>query len=70
MDNYLINYPNQETALACKRNGEWKKFSIQEYVELTNLISFGMLNLGIKSGDKVGIYPWIIEPGLEIFEDN
>ena len=55
LDNYLINYPNQETALACKRNGEWKKFSIQEYVELTNLISFGMLNLGIKPGDKVGI---------------
>jgi long-chain acyl-CoA synthetase len=55
LDNYLEKYPNQEAALACKRNGEWRKFSIQEYVELTNHISYGMLNLGIKPGDKVGI---------------
>ena len=55
LDNYLEKYPNQEAALACKRNGEWRKFSIQEYVERTNDISYGMLNLGIKPGDKVGI---------------
>ena len=55
LDNYLEKYTNQEAALACKRNGEWRKFSIQEYAELTNYISYGMLNLGIKSGDKVGI---------------
>lgn len=55
LDNYLEKYPNQDAALACKRDGEWKKFSIQEYVELTNYISYGMLKLGIKPGDKVGI---------------
>jgi len=55
LDNYLEKYPNQEAALACKRNGEWCKFSIQKYVELTNHISYGMLKLGIKPGDKVGI---------------
>ncbi|MDR1584983.1 MAG: AMP-binding protein, partial [Prevotellaceae bacterium] len=55
LDNYLENYPGQDAALACKRNGVWKKFSIQEYVELTNNISYGMLKLGIKPGDKVGI---------------
>jgi len=55
LDNYLEKYPNQDAALACKRNGEWQKLSIQEYVEKTNLISYGMLKLGIKPGDKVGI---------------
>ncbi len=55
LDNYLESYPNQEAALACKREGEWKKFSIQEYSEQTNFISYGMLKLGIKPGDKIGI---------------
>ena len=55
LDNYLEKYPNQDAALACKRDGVWRKFSIQEYVELTNNISYGMLKMGIKQGDKVGI---------------
>jgi len=55
LDNYLENYPNQDVALACKRNGEWLKYSIQKYVELTNNISYGMLKIGVKPGDKIGI---------------
>jgi len=55
LDNYLEKYPAQDTALACKRQGTWLKFSIQEYVELTNCISYGMLELGILPGDKIGI---------------
>ncbi len=55
LDNYVENYPNQNAALVCKRDGVWKKFSIQEYIESTNNMSYGMLELGIKPGDKVGI---------------
>jgi long-chain acyl-CoA synthetase len=55
LDNYLEKYPTQDVALAAKRNGQWRKFSIQEYVELTNNISYGMIKSGIKPGDKVGI---------------
>ena len=55
LDNYLEKYPEQDTALACKREGVWVKYSIQHYVELTNLISYGMLEIGIKPGDKVGL---------------
>ena len=55
LDNYIEKYPNQKAALVCKRDGVWKKFSIQEYIESTNTISYGMLELGIKPGDKVGI---------------
>ncbi|MEI6751627.1 MAG: long-chain fatty acid--CoA ligase [Paludibacter sp.] len=55
LDNYLESYPNQEAALACKRDGEWRKFNIQEYCEQTNNISYGMLKLGIKPGDNIGI---------------
>ena len=55
LDNYVEKYPNQDAALACKRDGVWLKFSIQEYIEKTNNMSYGMLELGIKPGDKVGI---------------
>ena len=55
LDNYLENYPQQDAALAYKRGGQWRKYSIQEYVELTNYISYGMLKLGVKPGDNIGI---------------
>jgi len=55
LDRYVEKFPNQDAALACKRDGQWQKFSIQKYIELTNLMSYGMLEMGIKKGDKVGI---------------
>jgi len=55
LDNYLEKYPEQDAALASKRNGKWEKISIQKYAELTNDISYGLLALGIGSGDKIGI---------------
>jgi long-chain acyl-CoA synthetase len=55
LDNYLEKYPEQDTALACKREEVWVKYDIQHYVELTNQISYGMLEIGIHPGDKVGL---------------
>jgi len=55
LDNYLEKYPGQDAAVVCKRNNVWRKFSIQEYVELTNAVSYSMLSLGIEPGDKIGI---------------
>ena len=55
LDNYLEKYPDQDTALACKREDVWVKYDIQQYVELTNRISYGMLEIGILPGDKVGL---------------
>ncbi|MDL2256668.1 long-chain fatty acid--CoA ligase [Bacteroidales bacterium OttesenSCG-928-I14] len=55
LDNYLEKYPEQEAALAFKKDGIWHKISITEYVEKTNNLSYGLLALGIKPGDKVGI---------------
>jgi long-chain acyl-CoA synthetase len=55
LDNYLENYPSQDAALASKRGGQWKKISIQQYVETVNNISYGMLKLGVKPGDNIGI---------------
>ena len=30
LENYLEKYPNQDAALAAKRNGVWQKISITE----------------------------------------
>jgi long-chain acyl-CoA synthetase len=55
LDNYIERYPNQDVALACKKNNAWRKFSIREYVELTNMLSYSMIALDVKPGDKIGI---------------
>jgi long-chain acyl-CoA synthetase len=55
LPHYLENYPNQDAALVAKRDNKWLKFSIQNYIEATNNISYGFLKLGIKKGDKIGI---------------
>ncbi len=55
LDHYLEKYPNQDAALASKVKGKWNKISIQDYVEKTNLISYGLMSLGVKKGDRVGL---------------
>jgi long-chain acyl-CoA synthetase len=42
-------------ALAYKVNGEWKKFSTAETLEIINNLSYGLLSVGIKPGDTIGI---------------
>lgn len=55
LDHYLEKYPNQDAALASKKDGKWNKISIQAYIEKTNLISYGLMAIGIEKGDRVGI---------------
>lgn len=47
--------PDQPAALACKRNGKWIKYSIDEYINQINLVSAGLLKLGIGKGDTIAI---------------
>jgi long-chain acyl-CoA synthetase len=42
-------------ALAAKENGRWRKYSTEEFIEKSNLVSFGLLSLGLKKDDKVAI---------------
>ena len=41
--------------LAVKQNGKMRKYSTSEYIETTNNIGFGLLNLGIRKNDKICI---------------
>ncbi len=50
----LSKFP-KEDALVTKYNGVWTKTATQELVNKGNKISRGLLKLGIKPGDKIGI---------------
>lgn len=50
---YLEKYSWKEDALAGKINGEWRKYSIHEYANTVNDISYGLINYGIHKDDKV-----------------
>ena len=52
---YEEKWPEQEIALSGKQNGEWKKYSIKDYIKYTNAISYALIKLGIEPGDKVAI---------------
>jgi long-chain acyl-CoA synthetase len=44
---------NQKVALSIKRNGRWENFSTDEYKEMVDNFSYGLLALGFKKGDKI-----------------
>jgi long-chain acyl-CoA synthetase len=48
-------YEWQDDQLAGKINGEWKRYSIDDYIEYANSISYALLALGIQKGDKIAI---------------
>lgn len=50
----LEQYP-QASALVSKEKGKWVKTSIQEYIEKANLISKGLIKLGVQPGDKIAL---------------
>ena len=55
LDNYKEQKPGQNVALAHKVEGKWVTYSIQDYVDYVNNVSYGLLALGIQPGDKIGI---------------
>ena len=48
------NY-NLHKAFSTKYNGEWVSTSSSEFIEKGNAISRGLLRLGVKPGDKIGL---------------
>ncbi len=48
-------YSDKTDVLAGKENGIWKKYAIQEYIDNCNWVSFALLSLGIKKGDKIAL---------------
>jgi long-chain acyl-CoA synthetase len=50
---YKNNFKSKDDVLAGKENGKWLKYTIDQYIETANDISYGLLQLGVKPGDKI-----------------
>jgi long-chain acyl-CoA synthetase len=55
LPHYKENYSWKKDVIAGKINGNWLQFSIDDYIENVNNISYGLLSNGIVSGDKIAI---------------
>ena len=53
LQQYQEKFFRKEDALAAKVNKQWIKYSSSDYINNSNFISYGLLALGIKKGDKV-----------------
>lgn len=47
------SYAIKEDLLAGKENGSWVKYSIDDYIEFSDHVSYGLMALGVEKGDKV-----------------
>ncbi len=61
------NYP-LEKAFGSKLSGEWKFFSTDDMLNLSHNLASGLIDLGIKEGDKVGVVAYVNRPEWIITE--
>jgi len=56
-----IRFPNK-LALASKQDGQWKGYSTDACIEEINQVSAGLIQMGLKRGDKMGMMCYIGSP--------
>ena len=52
---FIAKYGYKDDMVACKNNGQWVKYSPQQFAELTDAISLGLMQLGVMKGDRVAV---------------
>lgn len=52
---YQLEKRPLSVSLASKRNGVWVEISTQQYVETSDFLSLGMMELGVKPDDKIAL---------------
>lgn len=53
LDRYAEKFSTKEDALAAKVGKEWVKHSTSAYIETAYAVSYGLMELGIRPGDKI-----------------
>lgn len=53
LDRYAAKFPDKEDVLAAKKDGQWVKYSSKYYIETATNVSYGLLEMGFKKGDKI-----------------
>ena len=55
------NFP-QEKSLVYKKNNEWKSYSSQDFINISNKVSRSLLALGVKPNDKIALIVPVNQP--------
>lgn len=53
LPHYKTSFREKDDVVAGKESGKWVKYSIDQYIDAANNISYGLLELGVKPGDKI-----------------
>jgi long-chain acyl-CoA synthetase len=53
LDLYASRYSSKPDAFCVKKGGTWQKYSSNDYISYSDLISLGLLSLGIGKGDRI-----------------
>ena len=55
LPHYKQCHPDQKVAFAAKVNGSWREYGVDEYIELSNIMSGALIELGIQKQDKIAV---------------
>ena len=50
-----ILFPDKKDVVAGKEDGKWRRYSVPEYIDHCTWVSFALLSMGIRKGDKIAI---------------
>ena len=50
---FVEKYGKKKVMFACKVDGSWKKYISRDFVKMTDVISQGLIGLGVDKGDRV-----------------
>lgn len=50
---YRYKYPDKEDAFVRNQEGRWINYSSKDYIEYSEKVSLGLLDMGFKKGDKI-----------------
>ncbi len=53
LPHYKEKFKPKDDVFAGKVDGEWVKYSIDQYIDIADNISYGLLKLGVKPGDNI-----------------
>ena len=48
-------FPDKKDVVAGKEDGKWRRYSVPEYIDHCTWVSFALLSMGIRKGDKIAI---------------
>ena len=53
LDHYKENWPDRQIVLSGKDNGTWVNYSIDDFIEKANNLSYGLLAMGLQKNDNL-----------------